>query len=203
MLRLLAVSLPGMRSCRLTFSVSAAKLAGFRIDRSRVPRLEPEDLEEKFVRGSGPGGQAVNRTNNAVFLKHIPTGLWVKCHESRSVERNRQVARQQLLTKLDNLVNGELSVENQERARDREIQKRRKEATRLKYELRRSAAAAVACSDGAPASPVPSAEEDSTSCTRTTSATSSCREPEDISSESVQSVDSAPVVTESRTNENR
>ncbi len=39
-----------------------------------MPRLEPDDLEEKFVRGSGPGGQAVNTTSNAVFLKHLPTG---------------------------------------------------------------------------------------------------------------------------------
>jgi peptide chain release factor len=45
-----------------------------------VPRLDPADLEEKFVRGSGPGGQAVNKTTNAVFLKHIPTGVYAKVY---------------------------------------------------------------------------------------------------------------------------
>lgn len=44
------------------------------IDRSRVPKLIEEDLEEAFVRGSGPGGQSVNKTANCVVLKHKPTG---------------------------------------------------------------------------------------------------------------------------------
>lgn len=42
------------------------------------PELKPEDLEELFVRGSGPGGQAVNKTSNCVVLKHKPSGIVVK-----------------------------------------------------------------------------------------------------------------------------
>jgi peptide chain release factor len=56
----------------------------------------------------------------------------VKCHESRSVERNRKLAREHLITKLDNFINGEMSVENQERAREKLIRDRRKEETRYR-----------------------------------------------------------------------
>lgn len=43
-----------------------------------LPDLKEEELEEQFVRGSGPGGQATNKTSNCVVLKHIPTGIVVK-----------------------------------------------------------------------------------------------------------------------------
>lgn len=45
------------------------------IDHSKVPQLVEIELEEKFVRGSGPGGQAVNKTANCVVLTHTPTGI--------------------------------------------------------------------------------------------------------------------------------
>lgn len=45
-----------------------------KIDRSQVPTLNEEDLEESFVRGSGPGGQSVNKTASACMLRHTPTG---------------------------------------------------------------------------------------------------------------------------------
>lgn len=83
------------------------------IDLSNYPKLNEDDLTEDFVRGSGPGGQSVNKTANAVVLKHIPTGFVVKCHKTRSVSENRKEARRLMLIKLDNSVNGELSVENQ------------------------------------------------------------------------------------------
>lgn len=44
------------------------------IDYSRVPIILEDDLDERFVRGSGPGGQKVNKTANCVVLKHIPSG---------------------------------------------------------------------------------------------------------------------------------
>ncbi len=46
----------------------------------QLPELNEEDLEEMFVRGSGPGGQATNKTSNCVVLKHLPTGITVKVH---------------------------------------------------------------------------------------------------------------------------
>lgn len=47
-------------------------------DKSRLPVIDENDLEEQFVQGSGPGGQNVNRLQNCVVLKHIPTGLFSK-----------------------------------------------------------------------------------------------------------------------------
>ncbi|KAK3598956.1 hypothetical protein CHS0354_024628 [Potamilus streckersoni] len=80
----------------------------------QFPELREEDIEEHFARGSGPGGQAVNKTANCVFLKHKPTGLVVKCHETRSQETNRKRARETLLLKLDDLINGEKSFRSQQ-----------------------------------------------------------------------------------------
>ena len=65
------------------------------------------------MRGSGPGGQSVAKSNNAVSLKHIPTGIVAKCHETRSVNQNRLIARQKLLESLDKFYNKEDSVESQ------------------------------------------------------------------------------------------
>ncbi|XP_024081605.1 probable peptide chain release factor C12orf65, mitochondrial [Cimex lectularius] len=83
------------------------------VDKSLVPVLNEDELEERFVRGSGPGGSNVNKNSNCVVLKHVPTGIVVKCHFSRLLRNNRKLAREKLVTKLDNLINGEKSVENQ------------------------------------------------------------------------------------------
>ncbi|XP_011300477.1 probable peptide chain release factor C12orf65, mitochondrial isoform X3 [Fopius arisanus] len=85
------------------------------LDFSRVPKLNENDLEEQYVRGSGPGGQATNKTNNAVVLKHKPSGIVVKCHQSRSLWDNKKTAREILVMRLDSKLNGEFSIENQER----------------------------------------------------------------------------------------
>ncbi|KZT44209.1 RF-1-domain-containing protein [Sistotremastrum suecicum HHB10207 ss-3] len=63
----------------------------------QVPILKEEDLEESFVRGSGPGGQSVNKTQNNVQLLHKPTGIRVSCQETRSLQQNRKIARENLL----------------------------------------------------------------------------------------------------------
>lgn len=86
-----------------------------KIDKSKVPKLDEKDLEEHFVSGSGPGGQSVNKAVNCCNLKHIPTGIHVKVHHTRSLDKNREIARELLISRLDNLYNGENSVENQKR----------------------------------------------------------------------------------------
>lgn len=92
---------------------TSADVLSSKVDKSRVPALKEEDLEEKFVRGSGPGGQSVNKTASACSLKHIPTGIVVKCHEERNLHRNREKARQMMIEKLDGLYNGDMSVSAQ------------------------------------------------------------------------------------------
>ncbi|KAF0717788.1 putative peptide chain release factor, mitochondrial [Aphis craccivora] len=86
------------------------------IDRSKVPIINENELEEMFVKGSGPGGSAVNKNANCVVLKHKPTGIVIKCHESRCVEDNRKIARDKLAIKLDVIENGNESVEAQKKA---------------------------------------------------------------------------------------
>ncbi len=59
------------------------------------------DLEESFIRSSGPGGQKVNKSSSCVYLIHIPTGLAVKCQRERSQALNRYLARRLLLDKIE------------------------------------------------------------------------------------------------------
>lgn len=65
--------------------------------------LREEDIEEKFVRSSGHGGQNVNKTATCVWLKHLPTGAEVKCMKDRSQSINRFLARRLLLEKIEEL----------------------------------------------------------------------------------------------------
>lgn len=60
-----------------------------------------DDLEETFMRGSGHGGQKVNKTSSTVRLRHLPTGIDVKCQEERSLAQNRARARALLCDKIE------------------------------------------------------------------------------------------------------
>lgn len=62
--------------------------------------LKEDDLIEKFILGSGRGGQNLQKTSSCVYLKHIPTGLEVKCQRDRSRELNRYYARKELCEKI-------------------------------------------------------------------------------------------------------
>ncbi len=66
----------------------------------RIP-LREEDLEERFVRAGGPGGQNVNKVATCVVLRHRPTGLEVKVQQERSQAQNRLLARRLLAAKLE------------------------------------------------------------------------------------------------------
>ena len=68
--------------------------------------LDESDIREKFVKGSGPGGQSVNKSSNNVQLTHIPTGVSVHCHESRDLTTNRSIARRLLRDKVELAVLG-------------------------------------------------------------------------------------------------
>lgn len=62
--------------------------------------VREEDIVESFIRSSGPGGQNVNKTSTCVYLKHLPTGIEVKCQRQRSQGLNRSLARHILLSKI-------------------------------------------------------------------------------------------------------
>jgi peptide chain release factor len=65
-----------------------------------------DTLLEKFVRGSGSGGQKINKTSNCVFLKHLPSGVAIKCQMDRSREMNRFLARRELCDQLEAIREG-------------------------------------------------------------------------------------------------
>jgi protein subunit release factor B len=63
--------------------------------------LREDDIEEKFIRSGGHGGQNVNKVSSCVMLTHRPTGATVKCQVSRHQGMNRSIARRILLDKLE------------------------------------------------------------------------------------------------------
>jgi protein subunit release factor B len=64
-------------------------------------RVDPRDIEERFVRGTGPGGQKINKTSSTIWLQHRPTGTQVRCQEERSQAANRARAWAALCEKLE------------------------------------------------------------------------------------------------------
>ncbi len=90
----------------------------------RLGLLE-RDLVEKFILGSGHGGQKINKTSSCVYLGHPPSGLEVKCGRARSRELNRFLARRELCDRLEARRRGAQSARRQEAARIRRQKRRR------------------------------------------------------------------------------
>lgn len=69
--------------------------------------VKEEDLIEKFIIGSGKGGQKINKTASCVYLKHIPSKIEVKCQINRSQALNRYMARQEICKQIAEKIHGE------------------------------------------------------------------------------------------------
>ncbi len=90
------------------------------------------DLVEKFIMGSGKGGQKLHKTASTVYLKHLPSGLEVKCQESRSRADNRYFARERLCEKLHSIISDEKTKVQQRIEKIKRQKKRRSRKTKQK-----------------------------------------------------------------------
>ena len=87
--------------------------------------IRAEDLSEQFICGSGKGGQKINKTSSCVQLRHAPSGIEIKCQQSRLQASNRFSARRELCDKLEEKMTGIKSAKQQEREKIRRQKRRR------------------------------------------------------------------------------
>lgn len=95
-------------------------------------QINESDLVEKFIIGSGKGGQNLHKTASTVYLKHLPSGIEVKCQESRFREDNRYFARQRLCAKLHATLSDEKTKAQQEIEKIKRQKKRRSRRSKQK-----------------------------------------------------------------------
>lgn len=95
----------------------------------RMERLgiAEQDLLERFIRGSGRGGRKHDKSLNCVYLKHLPTGIEVKCAKTRSQALNRFFARRILVEKLEVLL---LEGRDERSIRIRKIRRQKRKASK-------------------------------------------------------------------------
>jgi protein subunit release factor B len=115
-----------------TFAVNDSKNRRL-LEKMKSLDLREEDIEEKFIHSSGKGGQHVNKTSTCVYLKHLPTGLEVKCMKERSQSVNRFLARRELVEKIESLS----GIRTLHEIRDEKLRKqkaKRKKRAAVKYD---------------------------------------------------------------------
>ena len=113
------------------FNVSAKKEKALH-DRMRELNVSEGDLEERFIRSSGPGGQKVNKTSSCVCLRHIPTDITVKYQRERSQALNRFFARRTLLDQIERTQKGFIKEDNKRIEKIRSQKRKRKKLAKEK-----------------------------------------------------------------------
>lgn len=103
------------------------------LTRMQKYKIFERDIQEKFIRSKGKGGQNVNKSATCVYLKHKLTGIEVKCHTERSQFLNRFLARRRLVNKIETLI---LGKQSEERRRIEKIRRqKRKRSKRAKEKI--------------------------------------------------------------------
>jgi protein subunit release factor B len=102
--------------------------------RQKMERLgiRDQDILEKFIQGGGKGGQKINKTASCVYLKHLPTGIEVKCQAERSQAINRFLARRILAEKIEKRISGEAAEKQQRIEKIRRQKRKRSKRAKLK-----------------------------------------------------------------------
>jgi len=104
-------------------------------ERMKSLGIREDEIEERFIRSQGRGGQKVNKTSSCVYLKHIPTGIEVKSQETRSQASNRFFARRVLADKIEDLRLGRDSSEARKRDKIRKQKQKRSKRSRSKMPI--------------------------------------------------------------------
>ena len=87
--------------------------------------IREDELQEQFILGSGHGGQKLQKTSSTVQLKHLPTGIVIKCQQSRLRDENRFHARRMLCDKIEEQIHEKKSKRQQEAEKIRRQKRRR------------------------------------------------------------------------------
>jgi protein subunit release factor B len=87
--------------------------------------ISEADVDEHFIRGSGKGGQKINKTSSCVQLLHRPSGIEIRCQQTRSQADNRYWARRELCDRIEENVLGEKSARQQAAEKIRRQKRRR------------------------------------------------------------------------------
>jgi protein subunit release factor B len=116
-----------------TFAVSEGKNRWLR-EMMEALGIHEKDIIEKFVRSSGRGGQKVNKTSTCVYLKHIPTGIEIKCMKDRSQSINRFLARRELVGRIEAL-SGKVTLRDLEAEKIRKKKAKRGKRAKIKYHM--------------------------------------------------------------------
>lgn len=89
------------------------------------------DLRERFILGSGRGGQKVNKTSSCVHLRHPPSGIVIKCQKTRSRALNRYYARKELCERIQGRIRDEM---NERQQKDQKIRRQKRRRSRRQKE---------------------------------------------------------------------
>jgi len=114
----------------IDFGITERKTAELEQRMKRCELFE-KDIEEKFVRSGGPGGQKVNKSSTCVHLKHLPTGMAVKMQKTRTQSLNRYYARIRLCEMLEKDLLAGQSPQAKRLAKIRKQKDRRRRRSRL------------------------------------------------------------------------
>lgn len=102
------------------------------VERLNRLNIRPEDIDERFVRGAGPGGQKINKTSSTVWLRHGPSGTEVRCQAERSQAANREKAWEELCDKLEAQVRAKNAAAQQAREAERRRTRPKTRAQKLR-----------------------------------------------------------------------